>query len=566
MPMPSLTQRQSEIYFTVTENTKKLFQTIYREQNKIDNEDENVPRIKVSSLVSKMAFYYEKIRNSVDYKEEHLLRKNAILRILKRHIVIQGAISFPKSEEMSKHLMAELIRAGYLPNNKLPETKIGEIAQVIDKYVKLRKEALSNFNSAQIGTQSRFSDSANLLTAKNDISLWIISLAACEIEEKLGRSMVTQMVISNMYEVLNHTIELTPDSPHKKDKEIQIYIGIHRNLLKFDRDMVGFILFKYFNANWAQASDAEISAIGKNILLLEKAIQDQTDHPLANKLNVIISRYTLFFSILKDVIEDDPVGVYDSFKADPKAFPRQIKKICNQRYKQAKSKLWRAAIRSIIYIFITKSVFAVILEVPATQFLHEPLNMVSLGINISFPAILLFFIVLFTRMPGDSNTAKIVAGVEQIVFVEKERQDPIRMREPAKRSRSLQTVFGLVYFIMYFVSLGLVVSGLEKIGFNWVSIIIFLFFLTFVSFFSFRIRKGIKEYMITDSSESFLGFLLDFLYTPIVSIGKWLSERFSRINVFVFILDFIIEAPFKIFVEVAEEWTKYVKERKEEIV
>ena len=55
-------------------------------------------------------------------------------------------------------------------------------------------------------------------------------------------------------------------------------------------------------------------------------------------------------------------------------------------------------------------------------------------------------------------------------------------------------------------------------------------------------------------------------YYPIVAVGKWLTEKFSRINVFVFVLDFIIEAPFKIFVDIAEQWTKYVKERKEEIM
>jgi len=31
-------------------------------------------------------------------------------------------------------------------------------------------------------------------------------------------------------------------------------------------------------------------------------------------------------------------------------------------------------------------------------------------------------------------------------------------------------------------------------------------------------------------------------------------------------LDFIIEAPFKIFVDIAEQWTKYVRERKEDIM
>jgi len=53
---------------------------------------------------------------------------------------------------------------------------------------------------------------------------------------------------------------------------------------------------------------------------------------------------------------------------------------------------------------------------------------------------------------------------------------------------------------------------------------------------------------------------------PIISVGKWLSEKFSQVNIFVFILDFIIEAPFKIIIEITEDWAKYVKERKDDIV
>jgi len=71
---------------------------------------------------------------------------------------------------------------------------------------------------------------------------------------------------------------------------------------------------------------------------------------------------------------------------------------------------------------------------------------------------------------------------------------------------------------------------------------------------------------VVEQKENILSFFSDFFYVPIVSAGKWISEKFDKVNVFVFILDFIIEAPFKIFVEIAEEWTKYVKERKDEIV
>jgi len=551
MANPTLT-RKTEDTFTVTENTKKLFQVIYREQNKEERTDDEIPKIKVSELISKMAFYYEKIRNSVDYEEEHLLRKNAIERILKRQIVIQGAIRELKSQAMAKYLLTELIRAGYLPNNQIPESKINEVGEVIDKYIKLK-----NYSLARVRGNSK---------AKNELINWIIAMAACDIEERLGRNIVNQIIISNMYEILNQNIKLAEDSPYKQDKEIQIYLGIHRNLLKFDRDMIEFILFKYFNTNWQNAQDEEIAKLAQNITALRQAIDKQVSHPLTSQLNRIINRYTVFFTILSDVIEDDPVAVYDSFKTDIKAFPRQIKKICSRRYKQARSKLWRAAIRSIIYIFLTKSIFAILLEVPAIKWFGEEVDPISLAVNVTFPAFLLFLVVLFTRLPSEDNTKKIIEGINEIVFKEYEHKEPFRLSKPVKRGKFMNTVFGIVYTITFFLSFGLVIWGLDKVGFNWISITIFLFFLALVSFFGIRIRKGARELIIVEPKENIINFFTDFFYTPVVAAGKWLSEKFSRINVFVFILDFIIEAPFKIFVEIAEDWTRYVKERKEEIV
>ena len=41
-------------------------------------------RIVVSDAASRLAFIYEKIRNTVDYREDHLLRRYATARILRR--------------------------------------------------------------------------------------------------------------------------------------------------------------------------------------------------------------------------------------------------------------------------------------------------------------------------------------------------------------------------------------------------------------------------------------------------------------------------------------------------
>ncbi|MFH1583409.1 MAG: hypothetical protein ABIB72_03790 [Candidatus Falkowbacteria bacterium] len=546
---PTISKKE-EVIFTPNENAKKLFQVIYHEKNKSE-EDNDTPKIKVSELISRLAFYYEKIRNSVDYKEEYLLRKNSILRNLKRQIVIEGSIKIVNAEEVAKNLLVELIRAGYLPNNKLPETKIRETAAVIDKYLKLRLLGLPKIDNEKV---------------RNKIGQWIFTLAAAEIEEKLNVNPVIQTAIGNIYELLSEHIALQDGSIYKSDQEIQTYLSIHRIFMKFDNDMLEFLLLKYYNAGWSKAGGQEIKYLANHLEAVKSEIDAQMNHPLTAQLNKIVSRYAVYFTILNDVVSDDPVGVYEGFKNDPKAFSRLVKKFTQKRYHEARVKLRRAAVRSIIYIFLTKMILAFILEVPVTLWLGEILNYNSLAINITFPPLLLFLIVLFTRMPSEANTQKIVQGVEEIVFIEKERKEPIILRQPLKRGRGVNAVFAVIYSITFFITFGLVIYFLDKIHFTFVSIIIFLFFLTLVSFFSLRIRKVAREMYIVESKENIFSFIIDFFYVPIIEVGKWLNEKFSRINFFVFILDFIIEAPFKIFVDIAEEWTKYVRERKEEII
>lgn len=553
MANPKLTYKEEEA-FSLNENIKRLFQVIYQEQNEEEKDEEEVPKIKVSNLISKVAFYYEKIRNAVDYKEESLLLKNAIARILRRQIIIEGAIAVQelKGRGIARHLLLELIRAGYLPNNKLPENKIDEIGAVIEKYIKLKKYSLADDNGLEY-------------KEKNDFTKWIITLAAGDIEERLNKSKEEKIVISNLYGYLVNVINLPGSSIYQKDREIQIYASIHRLFLKYDKDLIAFVLFKYYNANWQEAGDEEILKIGKNIHSLKEAIDGQINHPLTKKLDKIVKRYSGYYTILVDVIKNNPVNIYQIARTNPESFLAEIKAVCAKRYKAARKKLKRAAFRSMLYIFITKSVFAVLLEVPASRWFGEEINPLALAVNVSLPAILLILAVFFTKIPGEANTKKIVEGINEIVFKENARQEPFILQEPAKRGPLLNAFFGLIYTITFFFSLCFVIWILDKIGFNWVSITIFLFFLAFASFFTIRIRKGVKELVVVEPKENAVGFLLDFFFVPIVMAGKWLSEKFSRINVFVFILDFIIEAPFKVFLEIIEEWAKYVKERKEEI-
>ena len=555
------------------DNAKKLFQAIYNDLNRQVGIDDESPRIQVSELISKMAFFYEKIRNAVDYDEDHLLRKNAIARILKRQVRIEGLIKVSSTEELSNHLLAELIRASYLPNNSLPESKIKEVANILNKYLQLKDAMIKTFDSS-LNLKTDLKKVKNSFQDKNSLVAWILNLAACEIEEGLVKSQTKQAMVNIMFDTLSKGIVLPADLPYNRDLEIQIYLSISRNYSRFDEDMLSFVLFKYYNQGWiGERADLmfspkieQIGQIAANIQALREIINYQLKHPLKKQLDKIVRRYALYFTVLQEAIDGDPSKIYNEFKYNPKTFFNAVRKVCNQKYKKAKSRLWRAAFRSIIYIFLTKSIFVLLIEIPAINWFNQPLNYVALAINISFPAVLLFFIVSFTRVPDKNNTERIVEGVKEIAIVGAGRTNPIKLRNPQKRGLVINFIFNIIYFSTFLVSIYFIVWLLGKINFNWVSIVIFLFFLAFVSFFSIIVTRGVKELLVVDRKENIFSFLLDLFYMPIIMAGKWLSGNMSKINIFIFIFDFIIEAPFKILVDIAEDWTKYIKERKDNMV
>lgn len=545
----------------VNSDAKKLFQVIFNAKNKQSEEDDETPKIHVSSLISRLSFFYEKVRNAVDYDEEHLLRKNAIKRILKRQVVIEGVLKAAKIEEISSHLLVELIRGSYLPNDKVPEAKLGEISSIIGKYINLKNQCVLKINS-ELSLKTDWNKARNLFKEKNNLIKRLLALAACEIEENLGTDKVKQVMVSNMFNILSKSIKLPPDQPYEKDLEIQIYLAISRTFSKFDTDMLSLVLFKYY-VDSKLLESPKSKKIVDNIQSIFATIDYQLNHPLARQLDKVVKEYGLYFNVLAETVEPDPAKIFSEIKKNSKSFINLVKKTCNNKYKKAKGRLWRAAVRSIIYIFLTKSIFVFLIEIPAIRWFGEKINYTALGINVSFPALLLFFIVFLTQTPGDKNTAKIIEGVKEISFVGEERRQPLILRRPGRRGSFINAIFNLIYISAFSVSLVFIIWALTRIGFNWVSITIFLFFLAFVSFFSIITTKGVKDLIIIERKDNLLNFLVDLFYMPIISAGRWLSGNFSKINIFIFIFDFIIEAPFKVLVEIAEDWTRYIKERKE---
>ncbi|MFA5644707.1 MAG: hypothetical protein WC928_04275, partial [Patescibacteria group bacterium] len=351
MVSPHLIKKR-ESNFTLNSSAKKLFQLVYIKKNNLEESNSGPAKIIVSTMVSKLAFFYEKIRNAVDYDDEHLLRKNAIKRIFKRQIVIEGVVKNLESKELALHLLTELIQAGYLDNNSIPENKIYEIASILEKYIILKDSVFKKEKFLFIFSQNIKNKRRNGQAEKKLLN-WIISLASAEIEENLTSDKIKQEIVSDMFDILKDNIVLPRDWAHSNDLDIQIYLGIARNFLNFDKDLLNFILFKYYNKNWAKINNKEIEGLSDKIDVIYSAILYQLKHPLTKQLDKVIKPYSLYFSILRDSINDNPIKVYDLAVNNHKSFINLIKEACESKYGKIKNKLWRSGFRCIIIIFLT---------------------------------------------------------------------------------------------------------------------------------------------------------------------------------------------------------------------
>src|SRR5258708_16755719 len=94
--------------------------------NKNDTQ-EYEQKISVNPVVAEVAGWYEKLRNAMAYKEEEVILRAAIERILNRRLLLGGA-----GQNVASPLVRELVWAGYFPDSSVPEALISQIEHCIN--------------------------------------------------------------------------------------------------------------------------------------------------------------------------------------------------------------------------------------------------------------------------------------------------------------------------------------------------------------------------------------------------------------------------------------------------
>ena len=526
----------------LSHSVQKLI-SAYSRQRMQDAYTADEPKIKVHATISRLVFVYEKTRNAIEYKDEHLLRKNAIERMLKRRLYTED-----RRTELGRLLVTELIRARYLPNNAIPERVISEVDVIITKYLALIDRIAPN----------------RLTNERRAHGYWILSIAAAEIEHHLVEPIREDALVESMYGTIRQDVDLAEDIADPEERDLQVYIAIHRALIKSDPGIIRFHLFNYFVPGWLSNTPGSIEYVQQNFVALFQHVEYNLRHPFADRLERFMKRFSILFIILRDLIEENPRG-FSSLISKQDVFEEKIREVCTGRYKKAHQKLRRSYVRTIIYIFITKMMLALVLEFPFDRFVLHTTHYLPLAINTLFHPFLMLVIAMSIRFPTKKNTDKVVEFLKKIVYEEPYAGFLYKKKKKFFRSRAVRVIFDTIYTVTFLLTFGVLIWLLRTLDFSIVSGFLFIFFFTVISFFGVKLRREVKELIIIDEKDNLISIIMDFFTLPVLRVGSWISQKTPKINLFVFVLDFIIEAPFKIFIEIVEDWVSFEREKKEEI-
>ena len=155
------TERQDPLF--LSHFTTALLENLKQIKPRLRPDD--LSKINVSQAVSLFALVYERIRNAIEYREDHLIRRAAIERILKRRLMLN-----PEGRGEAENIIRELLWARYFSNGSLGGHDLITIQEIIDKYISIKRSLIAG----------------RPIEVQQYLAEFLIQMLTCEIEETLS--------------------------------------------------------------------------------------------------------------------------------------------------------------------------------------------------------------------------------------------------------------------------------------------------------------------------------------------------------------------------------------------
>jgi len=446
------------------------------------------------------------------------------------------------------------VRGGHFPNNRISLGKVDEIQAIIEKYVFI---TTSHRNGAKKSGSGKESED------------WILAIAAVEIEEALSLPRRERALIELMADDLEKQIEIAARKNGEAaelaegEKKLQTYVAVQKALFKLDNSTITYHILEKFYPDWKAPLRETLAYVSEHLDTLYENTKKILSHPYGERFYRLAEKYDTSYLIVGDILSEN-IDRFEGLVANPSELEEEIREAYNRRHDKLRSRIGRAAFYSTLSVFCTKILAALALEIPIERFLGTQPNYLAIGLNITIPPLLMLGLVTTVRTTTSRNFERVMVEVMKIIQ-ERDRREVYKIARQRKRAGLVASIVHGFYLLSFIVSFGTLVWVLQKLYFPPFSTFIFLMFVSLVLFAGTRIRARARELMIEPSGEGFFYNLFDIFSLPMIQVGRWLSGRFVRYNIFVLVLNFLIEVPFQMFVEFLEQWRGFLREKKEEI-
>jgi hypothetical protein len=487
-------------------------------------------KVHVAGAGAAITAAYEQLRNAAEYTEEHVLLQRAIRRFYRRLFILNDDKQIARSAE---ELVIELTHAGYLPNDTVAEDDIQVINAAAQRYFDAY-HALGRNKKVKIDQRDH----------------WTYELLAVEIEWLLNDNSYLQAFVQFAHAHFNESIDYTRlFTRTPEDVNVSLYVAIHRALLKSDDAVVRLGLLRRYQRT---TDDLE------GYITINRQIDELFASKTTDRLFRVVDRRGAPLRVLRHMIEEYPdldrlLEHHDSFLL---AFEKQV----GSDYESVNRRINIGIIKSVVFLIITKFLIGIAIEVPYDYAVLGGIAFAPLLINLLFPPIYMVLLRATMILPGNANTNRLVEQIDRTVYTEKQ-------TELSRRSgQQFSSGYNIAYVLLFIIVFGGVTAALWKFfGFDILHLMIFFIFLSAASFLGFRLSRMIREMEALESYQNGLTLARDFLYMPFVVVGRYLSDKYARVNLVALVLDMLIELPLKTILRLVRQWAAFITAKKDQL-
>lgn len=490
----------------------------------------HVEKINVVGAGGALTAAYEQLRNAAENTEEHLLLQNAIRRFYRQLFITRDEELIARS---GSELAVELTLAGYIPNDHLTRKQVDSISEL----------ARAHYNAYE-----RIQADRTLNTDRS--SKWALDVLAVKVERLLNDHGREAALVEFAYNELESTLTAQNTLGHDtKDFGVLLFIALQRALLKYNEAAIRTALIERYTMPLAPL-DAYVA--------FNKQLDTLIDAADTDKLTHIVDRLAPPLRILRRMIDER--ANLPELIANRDNFLEEYEKQVTAEYERVGRRINRAIIRSVIFLIITKFLIGIAIEVPYDLWAHGEILWLPLAINLLFPPLYMFALRATHQLPGHANTVALSERIDGMLY-----GDENTIKQSTIRGRSHSSVFSIIYGFTSLIVFSAVTYGLLQLQFSLVHIVIFFIFLSAASFLGFRLSRLIREIEVVRSAQNGMTFIRDLLYLPFVVVGRWMSDKYARVNVVAIVLDMLIELPLKTVLRLIRQWSAFIDDRKDRI-